>query len=118
MRSLHMSNNLKQDVINAVGMNNFIKHLYSYAHDGVCSNIETILKEDINTYYKDKLQLFNVQISTITSTKSNLINKFVYAINEEDAKRLVLERYKNICVEIINVYCQIVDIHRGMIFNA
>ena len=119
-----MSNSLKQDVIRVVGKDEFIQHskeiaqMYNDVERGIYSNIEKVLEEDTNNFYKDKLHLFNVQFSTITSTKTNLINKFVYAIDEEDAKRLVFKRYENLSVEIIGVYCQRVDIKRGMIFNA
>ena len=119
-----MSDSLKRDVINATerDLPRFIKRVlkdndgsYAVYSD---SSVERVLEEDTNIFYKDKLQLFNVQISYATDTKCSLINKFVYAINEDDAKRLVFKRYENINIEVINVYCQRVDIQRGMMFNA
>lgn len=61
------------------------------------------------------LNLYNVQF--IVDKYGKLVNKFVYAYNEDDAKELVFKHYSNFEFDKNNVYCQMVDIKHGMMFN-
>ena len=109
-----MSNSLKQDVINAVGKDRYIQHckeiehMFDDAENGVCSNMQ------INT--ETKLSLYNVQF--MIEKYSKLVNKFIYALSEEDAKAFIFNYYKNFEFNKSNVYCQKVDIKRGLMFNV
>ena len=119
-----MSNSLKQDVINAVGKDRYIQsckeiaQMYDDVERGICSNIEKVLEEDTNDFYKDKLYLYNVQFTMIHKKDYKMINKFVFAIDEEDAKRLVLKQYENFNINTIGVSCHRLDIRRGMMFSV
>lgn len=111
-----MSNSLKQDVINAVGEDRYIKHcneiaqLYDDAERGICSNIET---------NDNKLGLYMVRFSMYHEGYTRSIHRFVFAINEEDAKSLVLKRYENYNnIDITSVISIKIDITRGLMFNG
>ena len=66
--------------------------------------------------YKE-VQLYNVQFSIYYKNTYHLINKFVYASNADDAKKIVTKRYLDYDVDTTNVYCQKVDIRRGLMFS-
>ena len=59
-----------------------------------------------------QLNLYNVQFKTTY----NLINKFVYAYDRDDAIKLVYKKYESFMLNIDDVYCQKVDIQHGMMF--
>ena len=59
------------------------------------------------------LNLYNVQFQL----SSKLVNRFIYALDRDDAIDLVTKRYKNFDVDKDDVYCQRVDPVRGMIFS-
>lgn len=109
-----MSNSLKQDVINAVGKDRYIQHckeiaqMFNDAERGICSNIQ------IDTI--EELSLYNIQF--VIEKHGKIINKFVYALNEQDAKEIVFKYYKHYKFDKSDVYCKKVDIKRGMIFNV
>lgn len=112
-----MSDNLKQDVINAVGNEEYAKRCkeieYMYddaAEKGICSNIQ------IDTTIE--LCLYNVQFNVRHKNNLHLINKFVYAINTDDAKKIVTKRYLDYDVDTTDIYCQKVDIRRGLMFSV
>ena len=110
-----MSDSLKQDVINVVGNEEYtkrckeIEYMYDDAEKGVCSNIQ------IDTTIE--LCLYNVQFSIYHKNTYHLINKFVYAINADDAKKIVTKRYLDYVADTTNIYCQKVDIRRGLMFS-
>ena len=66
--------------------------------------------------YKE-VQLYNVQFSIYHKNIYHLINKFVYASNAADAKKIVTKRYLDYDVDTTNIYCQKVDIRRGLMFS-
>lgn len=109
-----MSNSLKQDVINAIGKDRYIQsckeiaQMFSDAERGICSNIQ------IDTI--KELSLYNVQF--IIEKHAKIINKFVYALNEQDAKEIVFKYYEHYKFDKSDVYCKKVDIKRGMMFNV
>lgn len=63
-----------------------------------------------------QLNLYNVQF--MIERYARLINKFVYAYDESDAKEFVFNLYKNFEFNKDDVYCQEVDIKPGMMFNS
>lgn len=97
-----MSNSLKQDLIKSIGIDNYIR--------GCKQSFE-----ETNT-----LHLYNVQISYRNeySFKHEFINEFIYAIDEEDAKKLVLSYYSTSINNVINIHCYEVNIKRGMMFSV
>lgn len=109
-----MSNSLKQDLIKSIGINNYISgckqidQIYEDAEKGICSNIQ------VNTV--KELSLYNVQF--MIERYSKLVNKFIYALSEEDAKAFIFNYYKNFKFNKSSVYCQKVDIKRGLMFNV
>ena len=109
-----MSDSLKQDVINVVGKDRCIQsckeiaQMYDDAERGICSDMQ------INT--ETKLSLYNVQF--MIERYSKLVNKFIYALSEEDAKAFIFNYYKNFEFNKSHVYCQKVNIKRGLMFNV
>lgn len=109
-----MSDSLKQDVINAVGKDRYIQHCkeieyaFNDAEEGIYCNVQ------IDTI--EELSLYNVQF--IIEKHAKIINKFVYAVNEQDAKEIVFKYYKHYKFDKSDVYCKKVDIKRGMMFNV
>lgn len=61
------------------------------------------------------LNLYNVQF--MIEKHGKLVNKFVYALDKDDAKQIVFDMYKNFEFDKSQVYCQKVNILRGMYFN-
>lgn len=119
-----MSDSLKQDLIKSIGIDNYIRgckqidQMYDDIDNGIFSNIEKVLEEDFNNMCKDRLQLFNIQYELINKDGSRHENKFVFAYDEADAKKLVFKQYQNFKLDIIHIFCQKVDIKRGMMFNV
>lgn len=111
-----MSNSLKQDVINAIGTDKYIQHckeieyMFDDAEKGICSNTSYVVENN--------LKLYNVQFSFYHKNTYHLLNKFVYAIDEKDAKTIVLNKYSNFNMKLEHVFCQRINIERGLIFNA
>ena len=62
----------------------------------------------------NKLELYNVQFMIESCCK--LVNKFIFAYNEDEAKKFVFIFYKNFTFDRNTVYCQKVDIKPGMMF--
>lgn len=97
-----MSDSLKQDVINAIGKDKYIQsckeiaQMFNDAERGICSNIQI---DNI-----DELSLYNVQF--IIEKHAKIINKFVYALNEQDAKEIVFKYYEHYKFDKSNVYCK------------
>ena len=121
-----------------------IKQLYDEAENGVCSNTndsimtraiknfkyagklsyketnkDHVLVEDIddiiNPNTQQKLSLYNVQFTLLETNK--LINKFVFAWDEFNAKEIITKPYHDFKYMWNEVYCQKVDIKYGMTFN-
>jgi len=111
-----MSNSLKQDVIKAAGNEEYakrckeIEYMFDDAEKGICSNIQTDTTIE--------LCLYNVQFDIRHKNNLHLINKFVYAINADDAKKIVTKRYLDYNVDTTDIYCQKVDIRRGLMFSV
>lgn len=63
-----------------------------------------------------EVHLYNVQFKIDTHKSIKLINKFIYAYDRDDAINLVIKKYQNFKVDIDDVYCQRVDVKRGMVF--
>jgi len=109
-----MSDSLKQDLIKSIGIDNYIRgckqidQMYDDIDRGICSNIQ------IDT--TQELSLYNVQF--IIEKHGKIINKFVYALSEQDAKEIVFKYYKHYKFDKSDVYCKKVDIKRGMILNV
>ena len=109
-----MSDSLKQDLIKHIGIDNYIRgckqidQMYEDAEKGICSNIQ------IDTI--QELSLYNVQF--IIEKHGKIINKFVYALNEQDAKEIVFKYYTHYKFDKSDVYCKKVDITRGLMFNV
>lgn len=87
--------------------------------NGICSNDPVNQKVDwckagmlMLDNFKP-LNLYNVQFQL----SSKLVNRFIYALDRDDAIELVTKRYKNFEVDKDDVYCQRVDPVRGMIFS-
>ena len=60
------------------------------------------------------IYLYNIQVEDIYT---RVFNKFVYAYSENDAIDIMLKKYKNLKINKDDIYCQKVDIRRGMIFR-
>ena len=119
-----MSDSLKQDVINAVGLDKYIEHckeigyMFDDAENGICSNVNNAIKNDNDALCKNNLKLYTVQFSFYHKNEYHLINKFVYAIDEQDAKTIVLRKYSKFSIKLVHIFCKRIDIERGMMFNA
>ena len=115
-----MSDNLKQDAINAIGQNKFIQHckkiekMYDDADSGICSN--NSIEQIINPNDKRLLKLYNVQV--YIDKYSMLINKFIFAWDEFDAINIIKNNYHNFKFNENEIYCQKVDIKHGMTFKG
>lgn len=109
-----MSNSLKEDIINAVGRDRYIQHckeigyMFDDAEKGICSNVQIDTTEELSLYH----------VQFIIEKEAKIINKFVYALNEKDAKEIVFKYYRHYSFDKSDVYCQKVDIKRGMMFNV
>ena len=105
-----MSDSLKQDLIKSIGVDNYIRG---------CKQIEDVEKSIYSNIQIDtikELSLYNVQF--IIEKHAKIINKFVYALNEQDAKEIVFKHYKHYKFDKSDVYCKKIYIKRGMMFNV
>ena len=100
-------------------MSKKINRLFNDADNGICSNDPANKKvnwSQAGMLMLDNfkpLNLYNVQFQL----SSKLVNRFIYAQDRDDAIELVTKRYKNFEVDKDDVYCQRVDLVRGMIFS-
>lgn len=111
-----MSKSLKDDVIKAI--------LHEEVENRIYSNDPVNQKVDWNKLGMQMLDnfkqisLYNVQFRVDTHRSIKLINKFVYAYDRDDAINLVTKKYQNFKVNKDDIYCQKVDVRRGMLFSS
>ena len=109
-----MSDSLKQDLIKSIGIDNYIRgckqidQMYDDIDKGIYSNIQIDTEEELSLYF----------IQFVLETRGRIINKYVYALNEQDAKEIVFKCYKHYKFNKFDVYCRKVDITRGLMFNG
>lgn len=115
-----MSESLKNDVKTAI----LIANMFDEVENGICSNDPVNQKVDWSKLGMQMLDnfkqisLYNVQFRVDTHRSIKLINKFVYAYDRDDAINLVTKKYQNFKVNKDDIYCQRVDVRRGMLFSS
>lgn len=109
-----MSDSLKQDLIKSIGIDNYIRgckqidQMYDDIDRGIYSNITIDTEEELSLYF----------VQFAIENRGRIINKYVYALNEQDAKEIVFKSYKHYKFDKSDVYCKKVDITRGLMFNV
>lgn len=111
-----MSKSLKDDVIKAILYEEVENRIYS--NDPVNQKVDwSKLGMQMLDNFK-QISLYNVQFRVDTHRSIKLINKFVYAYDRDDAINLVTKKYQNFKVNKDDIYCQRVDVRRGMLFSS
>ena len=93
-----------------------LKHKSNKSNDPIDQKIDWSKVEIPTLDNLKEVHLYNVQFKIDTHKSIKLINKFIYAYDRDDAINLVIKKYQNFKVDIDDVYCQRVDVKRGMVF--
>lgn len=83
-------------------------------NDPIKHNVDWSKLDTKMTDNSKQLYLYNIQVEDIYT---RVFNKFVYAYSENDAIDIMLKKYKNLKTNKDDIYCQKVDIRRGMTFR-
>lgn len=83
----------------------------NYINDPAKQNVDW---DKVNVNNSKQIYLYNVQAEDIFT---RVFNNFIYAYSEDDAIDIMIKKYKNTKFDRDDIYCQKVDIRRGMIFK-
>ena len=104
-----MSNSFKRDIINVVGRDEYIQILIQL-HKIYKDVDDNIYLDMINNCKKYNVHLYYIIVTIRFKQTNHLTHMMVCAINENDAKRFVLKKYKKYNVTMDDIICNKVNL--------